>query len=99
MIEHMVWIKFKDGVSDERKQEHMENLRNLRGVVPGVRKLVVDKNVTDRAQGYTHGLLVTLDDQEALQTYVEHPEHVAVAGPLKEDADLLAMDVEHTGLW
>ena len=99
MIEHMVWIKFKDGVTEQRQQEHLENLRSLRGVIPGVRKLVAGANVTERAGGYTHGLLVTLDDQEALQTYADHPEHVAVAQPLKEDADLLAMDIEHEGAW
>ena len=53
------------------------------------------KNFTDRANGFTHGLLVTLKDKAALEAYGPHPEHVAVAKPLKEDADLMAMDFEH----
>ena len=94
MIEHMVWIKFKDGISDERKQAHLDALAGLKDRVPGIRRLSVGPNVTDRAAGYTHGLLVTLDDQAALQTYADHPEHVAVARPLREDAELMAMDIE-----
>ncbi len=97
MVEHMVWIKFKSGVSEARQQEHLDGLRALKGRVPGIQRIAVGENFTDRAQGYTHGLLVALDDREALKTYATHPEHVAVAKPLNEDADLLAMDFEHQG--
>ncbi|MFW6060377.1 MAG: Dabb family protein [Phycisphaeraceae bacterium] len=97
MVEHMVWIRFKPGVSEARQREHLDGLRSLKGRVPGIERIAVGENFTDRAQGYTHGLLVTLTDRAALQTYADHPEHVAVAGPLREDADLLAMDIEHDG--
>lgn len=92
-LEHMVWIKFKDGVSDERKQDHLRGLASLKAKVPGIRHLAVGENVTERANGYTHGLLVTLDDTAALKAYADHREHLKVATPLKEDADLLAMDI------
>jgi len=94
-IAHMVWIKFNADVSAERAQEHLDNLASLRGQVPGVIDLQVGPNFTDRANGYTHGLLVTLESKEALSAYGPHPAHAAVAGPLKEDASLLAMDFEY----
>ena len=94
VVQHMVWMRFHDEVSDRRIAEHCENLRNLKDKVPGVINIWVGENFTDRADGCTHGLLVTLADREALQTYASHPDHVAVAGPLKEDAKLLAMDIE-----
>ena len=97
MIEHMVWIRFHDGVSDDAIEQHLAGLRSLPDKVPGIVKLAVGENFTDRSGGFTHGLLVTLESRDALKTYADHPEHVAVAGPLKRDAELRAMDFEHAG--
>lgn len=93
-VEHMVWIRFREGVSEQRQREHLDNLRMLKEHVPQVRELKVGTNFTDRAAGFTHGLIVTVDDQPSLQGYLEHPEHVKVAEPLKREADLMAMDIE-----
>ncbi len=94
MVYHMVWIRFHAGVSDDRRGHHLAGLLSLKGRIEGVRDVVVGENFTDRANGFTHGMLVTLEDRAALEGYGPHPEHVAVAGPLKGDAELLAMDVE-----
>jgi len=94
-VAHMVWIKFNDDVTAERAQAHMDALVSLQGKVPGVVDLQAGENFTDRANGYTHGLLVTLESKAALEAYGPHPEHAAVAGPLKDDASLLAMDFEY----
>lgn len=93
-VEHMVWIRFHEGVAAGRIAEHLAGLAGLKGKVPGVIDVKVGENFTDRADGCTHGLLVTLEDRAALEAYGPHPEHAKVAGPLKEDADLLAMDIE-----
>ena len=95
MVEHMVWIKFHDGIDAARIREHLDGLLSLRDRVPGVIELAVGDNFTDRADGFTHGLLVRLASRDALQHYLDHPDHLAVAGPLKRDAQLRAMDVEH----
>lgn len=92
-LEHMVWIKFKPGVPPERRRQHLDGLRSLTKTVPGIRHLVVGENITDRAMGYTHGLLVQVDDEAGLKAYLEHPEHLKVARPLREDAETLAMDI------
>lgn len=93
-VQHMVWIKFHETVTDARKQEHLEGLASLAEKIPGIEHLSVGENFTDRAQGFTHGLIVTLESKSALEIYAPHPEHVAVAGPLREDAILMAMDYE-----
>jgi hypothetical protein len=93
-VEHMVWIRFHNAVDESRKQHHLAELAALQSRVPGVVDLKLGANFTDRAGGYTHGLIVTFADRDALENYMIHPEHVAVAQPLKEDADLLAMDIE-----
>lgn len=94
-IAHMVWIKFKPGISAARQQHHLDALASLRGKIPGVSELQVGENFTDRANGFTHGLLVTLDSREALAAYGPHPAHAAVAGPLKDEAEFMAMDFEY----
>jgi hypothetical protein len=94
MVEHMVWIKFKDGVDEARIQHHLDGLNSLIESVPGIVALKLGKNFTDRAKGFTHGLSVTLESPAALKVYADHPDHVAVAKPLRDDADLMAMDFE-----
>ncbi len=93
-VHHMVWIRFGDDVSDCRIAEHLEALRSLKHNVPGVIDVKVGENFTDRAGGFTHGLLVTLDSRDALAAYGPHPAHQKVAGALTEDAELMAMDIE-----
>ncbi|MCC7145599.1 MAG: Dabb family protein [Phycisphaeraceae bacterium] len=94
MIEHMVWIKFRPAITPQRIDEHLRNLAGLKNTVPGIVSLRVGPNFTDRANGYTHGLIVSFASRRDLETYLPHPNHVKVAAPLKQDADLLAMDIE-----
>jgi hypothetical protein len=91
---HIVWIKFNPEVPDERIAEHIAALNTLQDSVPGITGLSVGANFTDRAEGYTHGVIVELENKAALDVYATHPGHVAVAGPLKDDAHLLVMDYE-----
>lgn len=91
---HIVWIKFNPDVEAERIAQHVAALKTLQDSVPGISSLSVGENFTDRAEGYTHGVIAELEDKAALQVYATHPGHVAVAGPLKDDAHLLVMDYE-----
>lgn len=89
---HMVWIKFRDTVPASRIEAHLAAAQSLAGSVPGIRELSTGRNVTHRANGFTHGLTVILDDEAALAAYAVHPRHVVVASALREDAELMAMD-------
>jgi len=93
-VTHIVWIKFRDGVSQTRIDNHIGALKSLKQSVPGIRELTIGENFTDRAEGYGHGLVVILDDKAALEAYATHPKHVAVATALREDARILALDYE-----
>jgi hypothetical protein len=96
MVDHMVWIEFKASTSQERRDEHIANLNALIDNVPGIIACRAGANFTDRSGGFTHGLLVTLEDRAALEVYRTHPNHVAVADPLREDSErLAALDFEY----
>jgi hypothetical protein len=94
-LRHVAWLKFKDGVSAERIESHLDACRSLVGRVPVVQKLECGPNLSDRAEGFTHCIIVSLPDRDALAAYLEHPEHIPVAEALVADvADLRVMDVE-----
>lgn len=94
-VNHMVWMKFRPEVSEAQIAAHLSALRTLEQRVPGVQSLNLGRNFTERANGFTHGLSVILDDKAALQGYAVHPYHVEVATLLRRDAELLAMDYEY----
>jgi hypothetical protein len=94
MIEHMVWIRFRDEIGPERTEQHIAALRALKQTVPAVVELSVGRNFTDRANGCTHGLLVRVRSGADLEAYLKHPEHVRAATALRADASIMALDIE-----
>lgn len=94
-VNHIVVIRFKDGVGAERIAHHLAGLAGLRGSMPEIiTDLSVGTNFTDRANGYTHAVVVTLPERAALPLYLAHPAHVAVATGLRADADYIVLDYE-----
>jgi Stress responsive A/B Barrel Domain len=92
---HIAWMRFKDGVTDAQIERHLAACRKLPGKVPVMIDLQCGPNFTHRAAGYTHGIVVTLPSPDSISAYLEHPEHVKVVEPLREDvADLLVMDIQ-----
>jgi hypothetical protein len=96
MIEHIVLFRWTDAASEEAKANVMTELRKLKDKIPGIVDLSYGTNFSDRAKGYTHGLVVRFTDRAALQTYGPHPEHQRVVQNLIKPiaADILALDYE-----
>lgn len=93
-VNHLVWFKFNDGVPAQRIADHLQALQTLPAQVPGILALNLGSNFTQRAEGFTHGLVVTLRDKQALAAYAVHPYHVAVATAIGKDAQVRALDYE-----
>ncbi|QQE10139.1 Dabb family protein [Planctomycetota bacterium] len=93
-VEHIVWVKFNDDVTTEKKNELVQALKSLESKVPGITRFTIGDNFTDRAKGCQVGFVVTLESKEALAVYANHPEHVKVATQLKANAELMALDYE-----
>lgn len=92
---HVAWFRFKDGVSEDRIDEHMRAVRTLANLVPAVNTIDCGKSYTDRAGGLTHCIIVTLPDRASLPRYLEHPAHVPIAEALVSDiAELRVMDLD-----
>jgi len=96
LVEHMVWFRFRDEVTAEERARLKAELMKLAEVVPGILRLLVGENFTERALGCQLGLVVTLESRAALASYQEHEAHVAVALQLRRATDqILALDFEH----
>src|SRR5689334_22198170 len=85
MIEHLVVFKFNDKTTLAKQQEWVAQLLALQEQIPGIVTLTAGINATeetDRIQGYTIGLRVTFEDQDALRAYGPHPAHQALVASL-----------------
>ena len=92
---HVAWFNFKEGVSEERIDKHMDAVRSLVDLVPVVQQIECGPSYTDRAKGLTHCIIATLPSREALPQYLEHPLHVPIAEALVADVDeLRVMDLD-----
>ena len=92
-LEHMVWLTPKAWVSDDKMEEILASIRALTHI-PGVLAISAGQNITDRANGATHGVLVTLEQAADLPEYLNHPDHQAVGVVLREHCEVLALDYE-----
>lgn len=96
MIEHIVLIRWKEDASQEAKDSAMTELRNLKGKIPSILEVTSGVNFSERAKGYTHGLVFHFKDKAAVEAYLAHPDHVHVVqkflNPFREDT--LVFDYE-----
>ena len=96
MVEHIVLFRWSEDASQEAIDSVVAELRELKSKIAGVVDLSCGVNFSDRAKGYTHGLVVRFMDRAALEAYGPHPEHQRVVqnfiNPIR--ADILALDYE-----
>ncbi|UPK41769.1 Dabb family protein [Paenibacillus pabuli] len=87
MYEHLVVFKLNDAITPVKQQELVAQLLALQEQIPGIVDLTAGINVTEETnhiQGFTLGLRVTFEDQEALRAYGPHPAHQAFVASLNE---------------
>lgn len=97
MVEHLVWFKLKDGVTDEQKQAMMQGLRDLKNQIDGIEHLACGQDYSGRSNGYGIGLVVRFTSREALEKYQPHPAHKAFGDefrPLWEDVKALDFETD-----
>ena len=95
-IMHIVLFRWTDEATPEAIERTVQELVNLGSKVPGILDISCGENFSDRAQGFTHGLVIRLANRAALEQYGPHPEHQRVVNehisPIR--ADVLALDYE-----
>ncbi|MCM2998690.1 MULTISPECIES: Dabb family protein [Paenibacillus] len=96
MFEHIVLLKFKPDVSTAKKEEAVMQVYDFKGNIPGITEITAGMNVTEEKehmQGYTLGIRVSFESQQACQDYIQHPLHqefLQAIGPYVEG--IIVMD-------
>ena len=99
MIEHIVLLKLKSGVTDEQFQAAVKGWQELRPHIPGLLELLAGRNVSIQpfSKGFTHVVVVRFESATARDTYVTLPlreqftkEHVL---PLIDDVCVVDVSV------
>ena len=96
MIEHILLLRWNEKTSQELIDRAMAELRALKEKIPGIVDLSSGINFSERAKGFTHGMVFRFKDRAALESYLAHPEHKHVVqtflNPIR--ADTLVFDYE-----
>ena len=79
MLTHIVVWNYREDVEQFAREEHVNLLRRLRGIIPEVKSLSAGSDTLFLPRSYDTGLVAVFADQIALDAYTVHPEHVKVA--------------------
>ena len=93
MFKHLVFIKFKSDVKEERIQDMENGLGALPDIIPEIKFYDFGRDVVRSERSYDFGLISHFDDRDALQRYAAHPEHQKVLEVIREVAgNIVAVD-------
>ena len=99
MIEHIVLLKLKAGVTEAQTQALADGLDKLKQVVPGMLEVSAGYNNSSEGKdaGFAYGFIVKFSDAAARDGYVSHPEHQELAKTLVRPIvdDVIVFDYEH----
>lgn len=78
MLQHYVFIKYQSGTSAAHIDEFQRRMLALRDSVPGIEHLEIGLDVLHDARSWDLLLIMRFASIEALRTYQQHPDHLAV---------------------
>ena len=79
MLTHIVVWKYRADVPQTTREDHVERLRSLGSIVPGIESLSVGFDRLHLPRSFDTGLVAIFHHRAALDAYTIHPKHVKVA--------------------
>jgi hypothetical protein len=73
VIQHIVLLKLKPGVTDEQVEAAFEAGSEVPNEIPGLMRLTYGRDRSEPAHGFDLASLVHLKDEVALEAYLNHP--------------------------
>jgi Stress responsive A/B Barrel Domain len=93
MIKHIVFMKFKAGVTDKDVAVIEKGLAGLPGKIPEIKEYQFGRDIVRSERSCDFALVSAFDDMEALKRYQVHPDHLPVVTKVKEFSEsILAVD-------
>lgn len=80
MLRHVVFMKFKAGVTAEQVEELKKALGGLPGKIPEIRGWSFGPDILRTERSADFALVADFEDVEALKRYQVHPDHIPVLG-------------------
>jgi hypothetical protein len=78
MILHIAAFRWKDDVTEADVAELTAALADMATGIPEIKSYTAGPNLHLRPGGSDYGVAAVLDDAEGLDTYLDHPAHLAV---------------------
>ncbi|QMU29540.1 Dabb family protein [Adhaeribacter radiodurans] len=96
-LRHVVAFKFKPGITPEQMQKATKDFLQLKTRIPQIMELEggPDVAIQNKNGKFTHCFVVTVKNQEDLNTYGEHPIHKAFS----QSVDPLLAEVMVVDYW
>jgi Stress responsive A/B Barrel Domain len=92
MIRHILLFKFNEGVQSEVQSDAVARLRGLGKQCPTVLNWVIGVNQANSPSAYDVAEIGDFADQEALDSYKEHPAHKELSAHLGTIASWALVD-------
>lgn len=73
MIQHIVLLKWQAGTTDAQVDDVFAQAEELVRGIDGVEQVTLGRNRGEADHGFTHAFIVSLSDDDALATYLNHP--------------------------
>lgn len=73
MIQHIVVLKWKAGTTAAQVDQVLAQADVLMDGIDAVQRITVGRNSGGANHGFTHAIVVNVDGEEALATYLDHP--------------------------
>jgi hypothetical protein len=93
MIKHVVFMKFKAGVTEKDITELERAMAKLPGRIPEIKEYQFGRDIVRSERSYDFALVSAFEDLDALKRYQPHPDHFPVLAKVKEMCEtILAVD-------
>ena len=95
MLKHVVFMKFKQSVTDSEITDLEKSLGALPGVIPEIKSYEFGRDIVHSERSYDFCLISSFEDLESMKRYQVYPEHVVVLNKVRNMCDgILAVDFE-----
>jgi hypothetical protein len=96
MLTHVVLLKPKTEITEDKITATLAHVQALQEVIPGIVSVEAGENLNEsNNQGYTYGFVMRFTDREYLKAYAPHPAHQVVSEELQTiSQSIIDFDVE-----
>ena len=96
MLKHVVFLKFKEGITNAEISDLEKGLSGLPSRIPEIKGYQFGRDIVHSDRSYDFALVSDFDNVEALQSYQVNPHHVPVVGMVRSiSSSILAVDFEY----